>query len=173
MVLISEGERHPRVELIAERAGAGTRTVYNQFRDLEGLRAEVWNRLSVELAAFDLADVIPEAPLQARVSALVEQRVAFYEVLTPYALSAQGLHAHSAELRRQRTELIDRGRRELSWLFAPELDRCLSGDRRRLLAALQSATSWQVWIGLRDELDLNWGEAGLVMGQTLHALLRC
>jgi hypothetical protein len=30
-----------------------------------------------------------------------------------------------------------------------------------------------VWIGLRDELDLNWGEAGLVMGQTLHALLRC
>ena len=38
--LLGSGERAPNAEQIARHAGVGIRTVYNQFRDLEGVRAE-------------------------------------------------------------------------------------------------------------------------------------
>ncbi len=86
--LLHEGADPPRMEQIAERAGVGTRTVYNQFRDLEGLRTEVGSQLFREWAVYALGDVPAEAPRSERLQIFLRARTRF--LVRPRAVRADG-----------------------------------------------------------------------------------
>jgi TetR/AcrR family transcriptional regulator, regulator of autoinduction and epiphytic fitness len=170
--LLHEGADPPRMEQIAERAGVGTRTVYNQFRDLEGLRTEVGSQLFREWAVYALGEVPAGAPRRERLRIFLDARTRFLVVLAPYARTVQGYHQSSPVLRRQRDQLVAISRREIKLVFAPELARHSGRARTRLLNALHAASSWPAWYVLRDELGLAVPEATAVMKQTLEALLQ-
>jgi AcrR family transcriptional regulator len=169
--LLHEGADPPRMEQIAERAGVGTRTVYNQFRDLEGLRTEVGLQLFREWAVYALGEVPTEASRAERLEIFLRARTRFLVVLAPYARVVQGYHPSSPVLRRQRDQLVAISRREINRVFAPELGGRHGLTRTRLLNALHAASSWPAWYVLRDELGLSVPEATAVMRQTLEALL--
>jgi TetR/AcrR family transcriptional regulator, regulator of autoinduction and epiphytic fitness len=170
--LLGHGERAPRAEQIARRAGVGIRTVYNQFRDLEDVRAEAGVLVRAQIEQYVLRDVPRGASLQERLDLFTGGRVQLLETLAPYARSAQGRHEESAELRRQRAALVEESERELGLAFGPEL--APHGDRERvqLLHALHAASAWPAWSALRDELELDVAEAASVLRLTLGALLR-
>lgn len=170
--LLGSGERAPGAEQIARRAGVGIRTVYNQFRDLEDVRAEAGVLVRAQIGQYVLRDVPPDAPLGERLDLFIHGRVQLLETLAPYARSAQGRHEQSAELRRQRAALVEESEAELGLVFEPELARHGERQRLRILHALHAASAWPAWSGLRDELGLDVAEATSVLRLTLGALLR-
>ncbi len=170
--LLGSGERAPNAEQIARHAGVGIRTVYNQFRDLEGVRAEAGVLVRARIEDYVLRGVPGDASLQERLDLFVGGRVQVLETLSPYARSAQGRHEESAELRRQRATLVEDSERELSVAFEPELARLPGHQRTQVLRALHAASSWPAWSSLRDELGLDVSQAASVLRLTLGALLR-
>jgi AcrR family transcriptional regulator len=170
--LLGSGERTPRAENIAQRAGVGIRTVYNQFRDMEGLRAEAGALVWAQIEKYIVRDVPRGASLDERLDLFVGMRSQLLETLAPYARSAQGHHAKSGELRRQRSVLVKGSKRELSVTFRPELSRREGHERDQFLDALHAVSSSSAWSGLRDELDLDVPDATAVFRVTLGALLR-
>lgn len=171
IALLQEGVRSPRAEQVATRAGVGLRTVYNQFDDLEGLRAEAGAVRTEQMRAYLRPPPDPGLPLAERTEVFVAQRSAFLEALTPYARAAEGRHADSPELTRQREELVTAGREEIEACFGSELDRHSGRGRRRRLDALQVAAGWPAWNALRDELGLDVAEARACLQLTLTGLL--
>jgi TetR/AcrR family transcriptional regulator, regulator of autoinduction and epiphytic fitness len=170
--LLGRGERAPRAEQIARRAGVGIRTVYNQFRDLEDVRAEAGVLVRAQIEQYVLRDVPRGASLDERLDLFIGGRVQLLETLAPYARSAQGRHEESAELRRQRAALVEESEHELGLAFGPELARHRDRERVQLLHALHAASAWPAWSALRDELELDVAEAASVLRLTLGALLR-
>jgi TetR/AcrR family transcriptional regulator, regulator of autoinduction and epiphytic fitness len=170
--LLGRGDRAPSAERIAQHAGVGIRTVYNQFRDLEGLRREVGALVWQQLGQYVVRDVAAGSSLDERLDLFIRMRVQLLEALTPYARSAQGHHDESGELRRGRTAMIEASKRELAMVFAPELARRNGRRPRQFLDALHIASSWPPWAALRDELGLDVSDAAAVLRITLDALLR-
>ena len=170
--LLGSGDRAPRAEQIARRAGVGIRTVYNQFRDLEDVRAEAGALVRAQIEQYVLRDVPRGASLEERLELFTGGRVQLLKTLAPYARSAQGRHEESAELRRQRAALVEESEQELGLVFAPELARHGERQRARILHALHAASAWPAWSSLRDELGLGVAEAASVLRLTLDALLR-
>jgi TetR/AcrR family transcriptional regulator, regulator of autoinduction and epiphytic fitness len=169
--LLGSGERRPRAENIAQRAGVGIRTVYNHFRDMEGLRAEAGALVWTQIEKYIVRDVPSGASLDERIDLFVDMRSQLLETLAPYARSAHGHHDRSGELRRQRSVLVNGSRRELSVTFRPELSRREGPDRDRFLDALHAVSSAPAWSGLRDELNLDVPDATAIFRLTLTALL--
>jgi TetR/AcrR family transcriptional regulator of autoinduction and epiphytic fitness len=159
--LLASGERAPRAEQIARRAGVGMRTVYNQFRDLEDLRAEAGTLVRAQIDRYVLREVPRRTPLEERLDLFLRGRVQVLEVLAPYARSAQGRHEESAELRRQRAALVQDSERELGVAFGPELDRLSGPERAQMLHALHAASAWPAWSSLREELSLGCHPGGV------------
>jgi AcrR family transcriptional regulator len=169
--LLGSGDRAPRAENIAQRAGVGIRTVYNQFRDMEGLRAEAGALVWAQIEKYIVRDVPSGASLDERIDLFVDMRSRLLETLAPYARSAQGHHDESGELRRQRSVLVKGSKRELSLAFRPELSRRDGCDRDQFLDALHAVSGSSAWSGLRDELNLDVPHATAIFRLTLDALL--
>jgi TetR/AcrR family transcriptional regulator, regulator of autoinduction and epiphytic fitness len=170
--LLGSGDPAPSAERIAHRAGVGIRTVYNQFSDLEAVRAEAGMMVWARIAEFTVRHVPDGASLDERLDLFVSMRVPLLETLAPYARSAQGHHDESGELRRQRTSLVQASKRELALAFGPEVGRRTPAERDQFLDALHALSCWPTWSAMRDELELDLGAATAVLRLTMRALLR-
>ena len=162
--LIAEGDLKASPERIVERAGVSLRTLWTNFKDLEGLYAAVNDRL-IEIIDEHHRPVSPDLPLESRVRLFCEQRGRSLEMATPAARAAALRLPYSAQLRRNRAVHNARTQAEIEAVFAPEL-----GDES-LLRALVVNTTWSAWSVLRDDLGLDVAEATAVMTWTVGALL--
>jgi len=171
--LLSAGHGSPRAQQVAELAGVGIRTVYNQFSDLEALRAEAGVEVWARIAPYHLtADDVPaDAGLERRLELYVRRRVRVLEILDPYARGAQGRHPSSPALTAHRQMLVDASLAELALVFAPELDRLPAAGRSQLLSSLHMVSCWPSWASLLDELGLSRVEARATVLDTLRRLL--
>ncbi|MER7172758.1 TetR/AcrR family transcriptional regulator [Streptomyces mesophilus] len=169
--LVAEGEREPTRKAIAERAGVSERTVFVHFADREALyvtaaeqQAERWRALAV--------DVPTEWPVRRKVRALLEQRGAMYEVMSPIRKVGLQLEPESPGLRKVMAEGDTWFRDDLARTFAPELAR-VSAARRPggLLDSLEAASGWAAWDHLRARRGLDVATARTALSRTLRALL--
>ena len=167
--LIAEGDLKASPERIVERAGVSLRTLWTNFKDLEGLYAASSLRL-IELQEEHYRPVDVDAPLAHRVTTFCEQRSRMLEILAPAARAAQLRLPYSAQLRRNRSVHHARMRDELELVFSRELDDAGDG-REQLLRALLLNTTWPAWSMLRDDLLLDVPTAAGVMTRTVSALL--
>ncbi|MBC9715022.1 TetR/AcrR family transcriptional regulator [Streptomyces sp. TRM66268-LWL] len=169
--LVAEGEREPTRKAIAERAGVSERTVFVHFADREALyvtaaeqQAERWRALA--------AHVPSEWPVQRKVRALLDQRGAMYEVMSPIRKVGLQLEPESPGLRRVMAEGDDWFRTDLARVFAPELAQTSAARRPGgLLDALEVASSWAAWDHLRTRRGLAPAAARSALTRTLRALL--
>jgi TetR/AcrR family transcriptional regulator of autoinduction and epiphytic fitness len=146
--LLEEGHHNPTGRLIAERAGVSLRLVFHHFDDLEAiLRASV--AVQGERHWWRIQPVEVSNPLSKRVRIIVRQRADLYESIASVRRVALGMERRSpsvaAELERSRKILRD----HLQATFAAELAGCSGAARRRLVDALDAATSFENWEGLR------------------------
>lgn len=167
--LIAEGDLKASPERIVERAGVSLRTLWTNFKDLEGLYAASNSRL-IELQQDHYQPIDVTAALGPRVHAFCEQRARMLEILAPAARAAALRLPFSAQLRRNRTVHHIRMRDELEVVFAAELDAAGPG-REQLLRALLLNTTWPAWSMLRDDLLLDVPTSTGVMTRTVSALV--
>jgi AcrR family transcriptional regulator len=166
--LIEDGDLRPTAPRIAERAGVSVRTVWQHFDDLETLLVEAGRR-DLEIAATYVVPIDPALPTQARIDALVAQRVRMYEDMAPPWRAAR-LHApFSAQIRTNRDTLMELARDQVREIFAAELAVADAPDT--LLDALHAATSWAAWESLRDDVHLDVDRAKQALRLWLSKLL--
>ena len=171
LALLSEGSLRPTGASIASRAGVSLRSVFQHFDDLEGLYAAVAARQSDRIDAMRVP--LPSSgPLEARVSAFVDQRARVYEFIAPVRRAAILQEPFSPTLQRGRDRLDRVGASELDDVFASELLVVDRAARRDVAAALRSASSWEAWEHLRSRQHLGVAGAKRAMVRAVTALLR-
>lgn len=165
IALVREGALRPTAEQVAGRAGVGARTVFRHFADMDSLYAEMNERISATLRRLR-----PDPPkggnLSARISRLVEWRVALYEQIAPFQRSeiihrwssAFLAESHATMVRNLRAELLE-------WL--PEL----RDAEDWVFEALDLAVSFEAWNRLRSDQRLGRERARTTMERTARALL--
>jgi AcrR family transcriptional regulator len=168
--LYDDGVVRPGVADIAARAGVSPRSVFRHFADLEGLAQAAidrqWERVHVLYDA-----PAPGGDLDARVAALVEQRLRLHDAIIGVARAAAVLSSSSpvvASTLRARRRLL---RDQVLALFAPELRARRGEARRQLAAALEATASLENVDYLRTHARLSPDRAAAVVRRMLHASL--
>ena len=168
LALIAEGDLRASPDHIVARAGVSLRTLWTQFKDLEGLYAAANDRL-IELQKAEHRPVDPTMALPQRVEAFCAQRARMLEIVAPAARAARLRLPFSAQLRLNEQGHIARATAEIAAAFPDELAR--AARREELTRALLVSMGWPAWAMLRDELGLGEAEAVAVMVRTVSALL--
>ena len=169
--LLHEGELMPSAQRVAERAGMSLRTLYHHYEGTEALFRELAWRQFARVQAL-LLPLPPSQPVEDRVVALVGQRAALYESITPLR-RAVVLHEPTAPALYTSVDAFRAAKRaQVEALFGSELRSCPGRVLRELSAALGAAASWAAWDALRAHVHLSLEEARRVLAQTLVALLR-
>jgi TetR/AcrR family transcriptional regulator of autoinduction and epiphytic fitness len=145
--LLEDGVAKPTAREIAERAGVSLRTVFAHFDDVESLYAAIAVRQRERLAPL-FGPLPPGGSEDARLDALVAQRSELFEQIAPVRRASLLLAPESPELTRRLTEVSRVLRAQVAECFDPELARA-GRARGDLAAALDVATSWETWDGLR------------------------
>lgn len=162
-----EGDLRPTAPRVAERAGVAVRTVWQHFEDLEALLVEAGRR-DLEIAQTFVESIDPELPASEKVHRLVDQRARMFEAMAPPWRAAR-LHApFSAQIQRNRDELMAIAREQLEQVFGRELD--AAPDRSSMLDALHAASGWAVWESLRSDVGLDVARAKKAMTLWLSKL---
>jgi AcrR family transcriptional regulator len=161
--LYREGNPGPSAEQIAERAGISARSVFRYFDDADAMVRAAIARQQAHLAPLYALDASPDMPLPERVERFISARVRLLEGMGDVGRVARSLAARQplilAELARIRGTL----RRQLTGLFAPEIDALAPGERTAAVAAADVVTSW-------ESLDLMRNDQGLTRDQAVDAM---
>jgi hypothetical protein len=166
--LFAESDTRPTPREMAERSGLQLTTVFQLLDDLDTLAVAVF-RTQIS-RVWSHIDPLPgrEAPLDARVDALVDQRAKLFEQIAPTRRIAgevlvdspaltKGLARSEAFLRRQVTETFEV---ELAAIDDPDL-----------LAAIDFIMSYEAWEGMRRNDRHSPAAASRIQRVTLLALL--
>ncbi len=166
LALVAEGDPSPSSRAIAARAGVSLRTVFQHFDDIETLYGAVAQR-QIERVWSNLDPLPPsDAPLEQRVDALVAQRAHLFEEIGPVRHAGPGALASSPALMRGLARSEAFLRRQVSETFAPELR-----DDADRIAAVDFASSWEAWEGLRRSSRRSVASASRILRLMLLALL--
>ena len=141
--LYSEGNLRPGTNEIAERAGISPRSLFRYFEDADDLAGEaVTRQLGRSMPLLPLA-VGPAAPFDARVAALVDQRLRLFTTLGQAALVAR----LRAPFQPRLAQSLREGRRflrgQVRTLFAPELTTMADDEAEAALAAADVLTGFE------------------------------
>lgn len=164
--LVRSGVPQPSAQAVAAASGTGKRTVFRQFRDMEGLFRAVDARIQQEV--LPLVDTSPiEGTLRERADALVARRIRIYEHVLPFRVSGMAHRRASLTIRRGERALDQWARAQLRATFEPEL----RGAPADLLEALDALTSIDVWDRLRNGQRLARARAAAVVRRGIVTLL--
>jgi AcrR family transcriptional regulator len=169
--LYREGNLGPSAEQIAERAGISARSVFRYFDDADAMVRAAIARQQAHLAPLYALDATPEKPLAERVERFVAARVQLLEGMGEVGRVARSLAVRQplilAELARIRGTL----RRQLTGLFAAELDGLAPAERVAAVAAADVVTSWESHDLMRNDQGLTRDKAAAAMVAALLCLL--
>lgn len=169
--LISEGDIQPTAERVAERAGCSPRSVFKHFPDREALfaaAADIQQQRVLEQLG-QLPD--PEAPLDERIDAFVDQRTHLNEFMTPVRRAAQLFEPFSDAVAAKVGLSRTTGAAQIEYVFGPELDAVEGRAREDLLHALYTAAAWVNWESLRAHRELPVDRARAIVRSMLAAQL--
>lgn len=169
--LYGEGNLRPSTDEIAERAGISPRSLFRYFEDADDLAGEaVTRQLGRAMPLLPLA-AGPEAPFDARVAALVDQRLRLF--------TAVGQAAHVSRLRApfqaRLAESLREARRflrsQVRSLFAAELSAMPEAEAEAALAAADVLAGFESYQLLTDDQGHDLGEVQAILTASLAVLL--
>ena len=167
--LLVDGESNPTAQMISERSGVSTSTLFRLYEDLEALHVAVFTE-RVQKARESYVDVPVQLPLNERVKQLVKLRSSYYEKI--------GNVRRYAVARRSVSKVVDRLLRmnekrlysQIQRLFAAEMSG-LEQASDDVLLGIDNITSWETWDRLRTVQKLSVKRAKAVVETTLMRLL--
>ncbi len=161
--LVREGDLAPSADSVAARAGVGRRTVFRLFSDMEGIYREMNAILRDKVApvrALPLAGDTPEA----RLHALVERRIRFFEEVLPVTVAA-AIHRHRSPVLQADHKAIQA---ELRGILAAVLGPAVDPAR---FEALDAVLSIDLWRRLRHDQGLSPESATAILHRIVAGLL--
>lgn len=164
LALVEAGAITPSAEDVAARAGVGLRSVFRHFRDMESLFREITLQLATDYQRW----LVPYASTDWRgqLAETIDRRLTTYERLLPFKRAADA-HRHGSttlEMEHRRVGTMMRARLEA--IMVPPL----AGDAFRL-EALDMLISFEIWLRLRLEQNLDPGAARAVVERQVEILL--
>lgn len=168
--LVDQGVQKPTASQISQHAGVSLRSVYQRFGELEDLFFE-----AATVRVSSIADAESPAPRSGpfprRLDAFVSQRVRVLEALTPVRRSMllSETSPRSAALVEQ---FRQRGKAQVSEVFASELGKLQRSERQDVLVALCVVSGWTAWSELRLAHRLSRARARRVMARAVRCLLK-
>ncbi len=146
--LVRAGETAPSAEAVAEKAGVGRRTVFRLFNDMDSIYREMHGVMRARLLPILAVPVKGETP-KARLSALIDRRVRFFEEILPLAVAAAVHRPRSPFLQADHAAIAA----QLRQLLAAHLPPDAVEDPVRF-AALDAILSIEMWRRLRVDQKL-------------------
>lgn len=134
--LFREDAMFPGPAQVAERSGVSRRSVQRYFEDMDSLLRAAMTRHLERHSHLFLVDGLGDGPLEARVTRIVDARLALYAAIAPTARAAL-LRSRTSPLLRER--LAERRQflfEQTLAMFAPELDRLPNAEARETGAVL-------------------------------------
>lgn len=165
------GNLKPSAEEIAAHSGLSPRSLFRYFNDVDDLIRTAIAHQEAKLVPLVPVDAAPEAPLQTRIAALVEQRFRLFDA-AGYAAAVVRMRAPfeplvATTLARNREFL----RLQMATLFAPELTEMGTSAGADALAAADVVTSFESRHLLIEDQGLTPAKAKVVMAGALSAIL--
>lgn len=167
--LLREGILKPTGKMIADEAGVSVRSLWLNFKDLEGLleaTTAYWLQADIDLTQRIDAGL----PLAERIDLYCAQRAVRMENIGPGARSAALGEPFSAALTQSHRNHVLRANVDVTEAFATELEQAGS-DRERLRMAIFLAGGWGAWASMRDDHGLTPQQAEAVVHFTVTRLL--
>jgi AcrR family transcriptional regulator len=156
---------------VAARAGISVRSLFRYFDDVDDLVRTAVARQQQHLAPLYALDASVAQPLAERVDRFVAGRARLLDAMGEVGRAARALAARQplvlAELARIRGTL----RRQLTQLFAAELDALAPDTRAATVAAADVVTSWEAFDLMRNDQGLSHDAATAAMAAALMRLL--
>lgn len=171
LALIEAGDLRPTAREIADRAGVSLRSVYVHFDDVESLFVAAAARHHERMEGLYSTPWQVTGSLDERTAALMERRRAIYERGAQVRRAAVLQEPFSPALRRALDLARHAARAEIEGVFAPELGTVPDGERPRLRAALEIATSPSTWDTLQAQQKLSPDETTALVTDIVHAVL--
>ena len=166
--LLVDGESNPTAQMISERSGVSTSTLFRLYEDLEALHIAVLAARVEQLREY-FVDVPIQLPLNERVRQLVELRSSYYEKV--------GNVRRYAVARRRVSKLVDKLLSKNEKWFYSQVQRLFADEMSELEQAegvslgVDNITSWESWERLRTVQKLSVKRAKVVVEATLMRLL--
>lgn len=166
--LLVDGESNPTAQMISERSGVSTSTLFRLYEDLEALHIAVLAARVEQLREY-FVDVPIQLPLNERVRQLVKLRSSYYEKV--------GNVRRYAVARRRVSKLVDKLLSKNEKWFYSQVQRLFADEMSELEQAegvslgVDNITSWESWERLRTVQKLSVKRAKLVVEATLMRLL--
>jgi AcrR family transcriptional regulator len=149
--LLVDGESNPTAQMISERSGVSTSTLFRLYEDLEALHIAVLAARVEQLREY-FVDVPIQLPLNERVRQLVKLRSSYYEKV--------------GNVRSKNEKWFYS---QVQRLFADEMSELEQAEGVSL--GVDNITSWESWERLRTVQKLSVKRAKVVVEATLMRLL--
>ena len=166
--LLVDGESNPTAQMISERSGVSTSTLFRLYEDLEALHIAVLAARVEQLREY-FVDVPIQLPLNERVRQLVKLRSSYYEKVANVR--------RYAVARRRVSKLVDKLLSKNEKWFYSQVQRLFADEMSELEQAegvslgVDNITSWESWERLRTVQKLSVKRAKVVVEATLMRLL--
>jgi AcrR family transcriptional regulator len=168
--LVADGHIRPTAQQVAERSGVSIRSIFRLFDDVESLHAAAIARQGERVSVIQ-QPVLATGSVASRVEQLVDEMGAVYEAIAPVRrMAVRAAHASPAiagGLARHRRMT----RKQVRRTFEPELAALPAGDRNDVAEAIEAATSWETWDGLRTAQTLSVAGAKRVVRRLIAGLI--
>lgn len=169
--LLREGQVPLATEAIAERAGVSVSSVFRYFDGLDDLHKQTIELYFERCAPLFEIPGLGEGTFDARVSALVEARLALYRQIAPIArlarMRAPEYRRIADSLARTRSGMVRQIRRH----FAPELAALGSAQAGEAVALVDVLTSYESWDLMRSGSRLSERRVGAAWTRGIRAVL--
>lgn len=169
--LYAEGNMRPGADEVAKRAGLSRRSVFRYFDDLDDLDRTAIARQQERVRHLWDIKGLGEGSLQDRIAAMAAMRCALFETVGPAArVSRMRAPIHPViahELGESRKLFI----RQIERQFGPELERLELDVRKRLVAELDVACSFEAFDLMRMAHGMTVDQIRDAMASALGALL--
>jgi len=164
--LVREGNIAPSAEDIAKTANVGLRTVFRRFNEMELLYREMVIELENKFAP-EVAKPWKTTGMENQLQELLERRSVMYEELMPYRI-ASNYHKHHSAFIQQATAY---------WFSVVQknLENILPFNKSNepvLFNAIETALSFETWLQLRVDQNINPMQSYDIMKLSLTALLQ-
>lgn len=170
--LLGQGELRPTAREIAEAAGCSERAVFRHFQDMETLHSEA-AAIQIQRVSRDVpGQVEAVGPVPERAAALAHRWAVLNEKVSPVRRVALLQEPFSTEIARRLRWVRDLALGEIEHVFAAELATLDAALRRRRVAAMSAAMSWESWNLHRRHLGLDPAEAEAAVAGALLSLTR-
>jgi TetR/AcrR family transcriptional regulator, regulator of autoinduction and epiphytic fitness len=167
---LRDGNLRPTAKDIADRAGISVRSVYVHFDDLDDLFCAASERTGREIEGL-LELISTEQSFEARLQAVIDQRVRVFEVIMPVKRAGALQEPFSQPLAAIFTGMRSVQRDEIERVFAAELGAIAPEARDAALAAAHLVTVEEAWSFQRNAMGLDVAAARSAMEHALRSIL--